>query len=370
MNPAIPSEAREEALCKVLRLGTSSLTQTNRAFHRLWRDSVPVEYPRADGSIAGDSVWLLDFGKVVANDWLAVNQFTVIEGQYNRRPDIVVFLNGPPLGLIELKNALELEVLVRDRQHLRDLLQHFMFFEQDPDSGALHRIIASYHQFHAVNAAAEETVRASGMTNNGKSREDTGTYWASRMHGGKPGGRRAGVVWHTQGSGKSFIMLFFAARIIREPVMQNPTLVLLTDRNDFDDQLFGQFQRCANILGQIPVQTDSREELRELLAAASGKVYPKTGERTYDFASNIRAAVPNASFISFTGTPIEKTDANTRARCSAITSASMTSSAQSPTKPRCRSTTRAARKSSSPSGPHWKRWSTTPSASNSSPPIW
>ena len=92
------------------------------------------------------------------------------------------------------------------------------------------------------------------MTNSGKSREDTGTYWAGRMHGGKPGDRRAGVVWHTQGSGKSFIMLFFAARIIREPVMQNPTLVLLTDRNDLDDQLFGQFQRCANILGQIPVQ--------------------------------------------------------------------------------------------------------------------
>jgi type I restriction enzyme R subunit len=221
-------------LRKVLRVGTPSLTQTNRAFHRMLRDGVPVEYPRPDGSIAGDHVRLVDFSDVRANDWLAVNQFTVIEGQHNRRPDIVVFVNGLPLGLIELKNAadedatiwsayaqlqtykaeiasllhynaalvvsdglqarmgsvtanqewfkvwrtidgegdapktaLELEVLVRgvfERQRFLDLLQHFIVFEEDPDSGALHKIIAGYHQFHAVNAAVEETVRASGMT--------------------------------------------------------------------------------------------------------------------------------------------------------------------------------------------------------------
>jgi type I restriction enzyme R subunit len=427
LNPAIPEEAREEALRKVLRVGTPSLTQTNRAFHRMLRDGVPVEYPRPDGSIAGDHVRLVDFGDVRANDWLAVNQFTVIEGQHNRRPDIVVFVNGLPLGLIELKNAsdedatiwsayaqlqtykaeiasllhynaalvvsdglqarmgsvtanqewfkvwrtidgegdapktaLELEVLVRgvfERQRFLDLLHHFIVFEEDPDSGALHKIIAGYHQFHAVNAAVEETVRASGMTETGSVlREEVGTYWSGRQRGGKPGDRRAGVVWHTQGSGKSFSMLFFAARVVRHPAMQNPTLVVLTDRNDLDDQLFGQFQRCADILGQTPVQASGREHLRELLNRASGgvvfttihkfmpekgevmpelsarqnivviadeahrsqygfggKVNTQTGEMSYGFASNLRDALPNASFIGFTGTPIEKTDANTRA---------------------------------------------------------
>jgi type I restriction enzyme, R subunit len=427
LNVSIPEEARGEALRKVLRVGTPSLTQTNRAFHRMLRDGVPVGYPRADGSIAGDHVRLVDFADVEANDWLAVNQFTVIEGQHNRRPDIVVFLNGLPLGLIELKNAadedatiwsayaqvqtykgeitsllqynaalvlsdglqarigsvtanqewfkvwrtidgegdapktaLELEVLVRgvfERQRFLDLLQHFIVFEEDPDSGALHKIIAGYHQFHAVNAAVEETVRASGMTEAGSVvREDAGTYWAGRMHGGRPGDRRAGVVWHTQGSGKSYSMLFYAARVVRHLAMKNPTLVVLTDRNDLDDQLFGQFQRCADILGQTPVQAGGREHLRVLLNRASGgvvfttihkfmpekgeamlqlsarqnivviadeahrsqygfgaKVSEKTGEMSYGFASNLRDALPNASFIGFTGTPIEKTDANTRA---------------------------------------------------------
>lgn len=434
LNPAIPEEAREDALRRVLRVGTPSLTQTNRAFHRMLRDGVPVEYPRADGSIAGDHVRLVDFGDARANDWLAVNQFTVIEGQHNRRPDIVVFLNGLPLGLIELKNAadedatiwsayaqlqtykaeiapllhynaalvvsdglqarmgsvtanqewfkvwrtidgesdapktaLELEVLVRgvfEQQRFLDLLQHFIVFEEDPDTGALHKIIAGYHQFHAVNAAVEETVRASGMTAGmaeaNTAKQDVGTYWAGRMHGGKPGDRRAGVVWHTQGSGKSFSMLFYAARVVRHAAMQNPTLVVLTDRNDLDDQLFGQFQRCHDILGQMPVQAADREQLKALINRASGgvifttiqKFVPETkGSRfeqlsarqniiviadeahrsQYEFGShvvtrkdgtsyiahglavNIRDALPNASFIGFTGTPIEKTDANTKA---------------------------------------------------------
>jgi type I restriction enzyme R subunit len=418
LNPVIPAEAREEALRKLLRVGTLSLTQTNRSFHRLLRDGVPVEYPRPDGSIAGDHVRLVDFDDVDSNDWLAVNQFTVIEGQHNRRPDIVVFLNGLPLGLIELKNAadedatiwsayaqlqtykaqipsllhynaalvvsdglqarigsvtanqewfkiwrtidgesdapkasLELEVLLRgvfERQRFLDLLQHFIVFEEDPDSGALHKIIAGYHQFHAVNAAVEETLRASGMSDANRIKDEDGHYWAGRMHGGRPGDRRAGVVWHTQGSGKSFSMLFYAARVVRHPAMQNPTLVVLTDRNDLDDQLFGQFQRCHDILGQMPVQGGGREHLRELLNRASGgvvfttihkfmpekgelmpelsarqnivviadeahrsqygfggKVNEKTGEMSYGFASNLRDALPNASFIGFTGTPIE-----------------------------------------------------------------
>jgi type I restriction enzyme R subunit len=449
LNFSIPEEAREEALRKVLRVGMPALVQTNCAFHQMLRDGVPVEYPRPDGSIAGDHVRLLDFDDVRANDWFVVNQFTVIEGQHNRRPDIVVFINGLPLGLIELKNAvneetdiwsayaqlqtykaeiasllhynaalvvsdglqarmgsvtanqewfkvwrtidgegdapktaLELEVLVLEvlvlevlvlevlvlevlvlvrgvfeRQRFLDLLHHFIVFEEDPDSGALHKIIAGYHQFHAVNAAVEETVRASGMTETGSVlREEAGTYWSGRQRGGKPGDRRAGVVWHTQGSGKSFSMLFFAARVVRHPAMQNPTMVVLTDRNDLDDQLFGQFQRCADILGQTPVQASGREHLRELRNRASGgvvfttihkfmpekgeampelsarqnivviadeahrsqygfggKVNEKTGEISYGFASNLRDALPNASFIGFTGTPIEKTDANTRA---------------------------------------------------------
>jgi type I restriction enzyme R subunit len=415
LNPAIPEEAREDALRKVLRVGSPSLMQTNRAFQRLVREGVPVEYARPDGSISHDQAWLVDFGDVFANDWLAVNQFTVIEGGHNRRPDIVIFVNGLPLGVIELKNAadedatiwsayaqlqtykaeipsllqynallvlsdglqarigsltanqewfkvwrtidgetdapktaLELEVMVCgvfDRRRFLDLLQHFIVFEEDPDNGALHKIIAGYHQFHAVNAAVEETVRASGMREAGLAGEDPGNYWAGRMHGGKPGDRRAGVVWHTQGSGKSFSMLFYAARVVRHPVMQNPTLVVLTDRNDLDDQLFGQFQRCHDILGQTPVQAASRDQMRELLAVASGgvvfttiqKFLPAPGEKMpalssrrnivviadeahrsqYDLidglARHMRDALPNASFIGFTGTPIEKTDANTRA---------------------------------------------------------
>lgn len=416
LNPSMPEEVREEAIRRVLRVATPSLTQTNRLFHSMLRDGVAVEYPRPDGTIAGDSVRLVDFNDVSANDWFVVNQFTVIEGQHNRRPDIVVFINGLPLGLIELKNpadedatiwtaytqlqtykaeipsllqynallvvsdglqarigsltanqewfkvwrtiegdgdapktALELDVLVRgvfDRKRFLDLLQHFIVFEDDPDSGSLNKIIAGYHQFHAVNAAVEETIRASGMVQEQVVREDRGGYWAGRMHGGKPGDRRAGVVWHTQGSGKSFSMLFYAARVIRHPAMKNPTLVVLTDRNDLDDQLFGQFQRCHDILGQAPVQAPSRERLRELLAVASGGVVfttiqkflpenkgaklPRLSDRQniivvadeahrsqYDLidglARHMRDALPNASFIGFTGTPIEKTDANTRA---------------------------------------------------------
>jgi type I restriction enzyme R subunit len=246
------------------------------------------------------------------------------------------------------KAAIELQTLIYgvfEKERFLKLLLHFIVFEEDADTGALHKIIAGYHQFHAVNAAVEETVRASGMNEVGVLREDPGRYWAGRMHGGKPGDRRAGVVWHTQGSGKSFSMLFYAARVVRHPVMQNPTIVVLTDRNDLDDQLFGQFQRCHEILGQTPVQAESRDHLRELLAVASGgvifttiqKFLPEKGEKMpalslrgniiviadeahrsqYDLidglARHMRDALPNASFIGFTGTPIEMTDANTRA---------------------------------------------------------
>ncbi len=415
LNPAIPEEAWEEALRKVERIASPSLVQTNRSFHRLLREGVEIEYRRSDGSIAGDHVRLVDFEEPSANDWLVVNQFTVIEGQRERRPDVVVFLNGLPLAMIELKNptdegatlwtayqqlqtyktdipallqynalliisdglearigsltanrewfkvwrtidgrkdalksVLELEVLIRgvfEKRRFLDFLQHFVAFEDDPESGQVNKILAGYHQFHAVNAAVEETIRASGMNRAMSVREEAGGYWADRMHGGEAGDRRVGVVWHTQGSGKSFSMLFYAARIVAHPAMRNPTLVVLTDRNDLDDQLFGQFQRCHEILRQKPIQAESREQLRELLQVASGgvifttiqKFLPENGEKRpalserqnivviadeahrsqYDtidgLARNMRDALPNASYIGFTGTPIEKADANTRA---------------------------------------------------------
>ena len=413
LNPAIPTDAREEAFRKLLRHDAPSLIGNNRAFHQMLRDGVPVEYRRDDGSIAGDHVRLIDFDNPDANDWLAVNQFTVIEGQNNRRPDIVVFVNGLPLGIIELKipedtdkwfaaaynqiqtykqeipslmhynevtvisdglearigsltanqewfkvwrtiegefdapkTALELETLVRgvfEKRRFLDLIRNFIVFEDDPDTGAVHKLMAGYHQFHAVKAAVDETIRATGKDRTG---EAEGTYWAGKMQGGAEGDRRVGVIWHTQGSGKSLSMLFYAGCIIEEPAMENPTLVFLTDRNDLDDQLFGQFQRCHEILRQTPVQADSVEHLRKLLNVASGGVVfttiqkfmpeekggkaPELSKRRniiviadeahrsqYDLidglARNLRDSLPNASFIGFTGTPIEKTDANTRA---------------------------------------------------------
>lgn len=405
LNPEMPSEACEEAFRKVLRPDSPSLVGNNRAFHAMLRDGVEVEYRREDGSIAGDRVRLVDFDQPDENDWLAVNQFTVVEGQHNRRPDIVVFLNGIPVAVIELKNAadenatiwtawnqlqtykqqipslfaynevlvvsdglqarlgsltaskewfkvwrtiegendapsniLELEVLIRgafEKRRFLKLLQHFVVFEEDTDSDQVHKILGGYHQFHAVQTAVSATVAAS-----------------------KPDGdRRCGVVWHTQGSGKSLSMLFYAGQIILHPAMDNPTIVALTDRNDLDDQLFGQFQRCHELLRQQPVQAESVTHLRELLQVASGgvifttmqkflpeedeeqvpllsersniivvadeahrsqygfgsKVSQKTGKMRHGLARNIRHALPNASFIGFTGTPIEKHDANTRA---------------------------------------------------------
>jgi type I restriction enzyme R subunit len=413
LNPAIPGDAREDALRKMLRHDAPSLVGNNRAFHHMLRDGVPVEYRREDGSIAGDHVRLIDFDNPGANDWLAVNQFTVVEGQNNRRPDIVIFVHGLPLGIIELKipedtdkwfgaaynqiqtykqeipslmhynevtvisdglearlgsltanqewfkvwrtiegefdapkTALELETLVRgvfEKRRFLDLIRNFIVFEDDPDTGAVHKLMAGYHQFHAVKAAVDETIRATGKDRTG---EAEGTYWAGKMQGGAEGDRRVGVIWHTQGSGKSLSMLFYAGCIIEEPAMENPTLVFLTDRNDLDDQLFGQFQRCHEILRQTPVQADSVEHLRKLVNVASGGVVfttiqkfmpeekggkaPELSKRRniiviadeahrsqYDLidglARNLRDSLPNASFIGFTGTPIEKTDANTRA---------------------------------------------------------
>ena len=378
-------------------------------------DGVTVEYRRKDGSIAGAQARVIDFDTPDNNDWLAVNQFTVSEGQHTRRPDVVLFVNGLPLAVIELKNPAdenatvwsafqqlqtyqaqipalfatnavlvasdgvqarigslgagkewfkpwrtitgredapgelaELQVVLEgvfEQRRFLDLLRYFIVFE-DCGRRASSKKMAGYHQFHAVNVAVEETLRAAqtlGTTGAGAKRRVATT--AGRP-GGEPGDRRVGVVWHTQGSGKSLTMAFYAGRVILHPAMANPTIVVLTDRNDLDDQLFGTFARCRDLLRQPPVQAADRADLRAKLAVASGGVvfttiqkffpeekgdrHPVLSERRnivviadeahrsqYDFidgfARHMRDALPNASFVGFTGTPIEKTDANTRA---------------------------------------------------------
>ncbi|MFO8013105.1 MAG: type I restriction endonuclease subunit R [Phycisphaerae bacterium] len=393
LNPDLPAEACEEALRRVTSLESPSLVENNRALHRMLVDGVEVECTRPDGSVGGERVLLVEFDDPDANDWLAVNQFTVVENRHERRPDVVVFVNGLPLAVVELKNPADeeadiwsafnqlqtykaqipslfehnavlvisdgtearigsltantewfmpwrtiegedlapsslpqLEVLAKglfERGRFLRLLRHFIVFEEAP-GGGLAKKIAGYHQFHAVEHAVETTVEASRPQ----------------------GDRRCGVVWHTQGSGKSLTMAFYAGRIVLHPAMENPTLVVLTDRNDLDDQLFGTFSRCHELIRQEPMQAESRAHLRELLKVASGGVvfttvqkffpdekgdtHPRLSDRRnivviadeahrsqYDFidgfARHMRDALPNASFIGFTGTPLELEDKNTRA---------------------------------------------------------
>lgn len=403
LNPHLNTDTQEEVFRKIALSETPSLTQENRRLHRFLIEGVPVEFAREDGTIGGDAARLIDFEDLAANDWLAVNQFTVIENKANRRPDVVIFVNGLPLGVIELKNpgdenatldgafnqlqtykaqipslfrtnaALvisdglaarigsltadrerfmpwrtvtgddiapkgtpELETLLKgvfDKQNFLNLIKDFVVFG-DSDNGLI-KILAGYHQFHAVRHAVARTIEAT--------RPD--------------GDRKVGVVWHTQGSGKSLLMAFYAGQIVKHPMMENPTLLIITDRNDLDDQLFGTFSMCKELLRQTPQQADSRDELRHLLDRPSGGVifttiqkfapesgetdYPlltdrrnviviadeahrsqygfrakvgsKTGEIAYGFAKYLRDAIPNASFIGFTGTPIEKADVNTPA---------------------------------------------------------
>jgi type I restriction enzyme R subunit len=412
LNPALPPEAIEDAFRKLTRPERPSLDARNRAMHRWLVDGVTVEYRRADGSIAGAQACVLDFDGPDNNDWLAVNQFTVAENKHNRRPDIVLFVNGLPLVVIELKNAadenatiwtafhqlqtyqqeipslfaynaalvvsdgmgarigtvgagrewfkpwrtieggsladpktLELEVLIQgvfNKRRFLDLIRYFIVFE-DSGGGTLNKKMAGYHQYHAVNVAIQETLRASGKKG---IRLRAGVYKSGHQPGGEPGDRRIGVVWHTQGAGKSLTMAFYAGRIIREPAMENPTIVVITDRNDLDGQLFGTFSRCQDLLRQPPVQVESRADLREKLRVDAGGVvfttiqkflpeekgdrYPVLSTRRnivviadeahrsqYDFidgfARHMHDALPNASYIGFTGTPIELTDKSTRA---------------------------------------------------------
>ncbi len=412
LNPALPPEAIEDAFRKVIRPEGPSLDSRNRAIHRWLVNGVTVEYRRPDGSIAGAQARVLDFDDLENNDWLAVNQFTFVENKHNRRPDIVLFVNGMPLVVIELKNAAdenatiwtafhqlqtyqqeipllftynaalvvsdgmearigtvgagrewfkpwrtieggsladpkipELQVLIQgvfDKRRFLDLIRYFIVFE-DFGVGTLNKKMAGYHQFHAVSVAIQETLRASGRKD---LRHPAGVYKSGHQPGGEPGDRRIGVVWHTQGAGKSLTMAFYAGRIIREPAMENPTIIVITDRNDLDGQLFGTFSRCQDLLRQPPVQVESRADLRGKLRVDAGGVvfttiqkffpeekgdhYPVLSTRRnivviadeahrsqYDFidgfARHMHDALPNASYIGFTGTPIELTDKSTRA---------------------------------------------------------
>ncbi|MEJ1488722.1 MAG: type I restriction endonuclease subunit R, partial [Candidatus Sedimenticola sp. (ex Thyasira tokunagai)] len=409
---------REQAIKEVLRVSPVELQAANETFHRLLTDGVEVEFQH-EGRTRGDKVWLVDYSDPAANDCLVVNQFTIIENQINKRPDLILFVNGLPLVVIELKNAASENATVRsayeqlqtykntvpslfvtnglliasdglearmgslsagfsrfmawktaDGQQeasrlvsqmetliqgvlspaiLLELLRHFTVFEksrrEDPKTGLTTvetvKKIAAYHQFYAVKKAVESTLVATGID----------------------GSRKGGVVWHTQGSGKSLSMVFYAGKLVL--ALDNPTIVMLTDRNDLDDQLFDTFASSRQLLRQEPVQAENRDDLRDRLKVASGGVifttmqkfspkdgdaiYPLLSDRrnivviadeahrsqygfkareidikdadgnivgkktAYGFAKYLRDALPHATFIGFTGTPVELDDKNTPA---------------------------------------------------------
>lgn len=417
LNPTLPKEARADALRRIIQSELPNLLEENRRIHHLLTEGADVEYYAEDGVLTAGKAVFIDFERPERNDWLAVQQFNVVAGQYRRRPDVVVFVNGLPLAVIELKapggesatlsgafnqlqtykqqipalfrsNALlvtsdglnarvgslsadlerfmpwrttdgkriepkgtpEQDILVDgvfEQGRLLDLLLHFTVFSERGDG--LIKIIAGYHQFHAVKKAVVSTLRASQA---GHVAEDPAEYNLPGVASQPPGDHKAGIIWHTQGSGKSLLMAFYAGLLVYEPRMKNPTLVVLTDRNDLDDQLFATFASCRDLIRQTPIQAAGRDHLRELLQRASGgvifttlqkfgevekalttrsnvvviadeahrsqygfraKVDANTGEVSYGFAKYLRDALPNASFIGFTGTPIEATDVNTPA---------------------------------------------------------
>ena len=402
INPAVPADVCAEAIRQVLSVKSHNLVEENRRLHVALTEGVSVEH-RDKGRIKGEKVWLIDFDNLDNNDWLVVNQFTLIEGSKNRRPDIILFINGLPLALLELKNpgdenatlsaafrqietykqdipaifrsnavlitsdgikarvgsltakeerympwrtvdgqdyappgTPELDTLLRgifNRRNFLKLLRDFTVFG-DQGEGPF-KIIAGYHQFHGAQKAVIQAINAA-----------------------KPeGDRKIGVIWHTQGSGKSYLMAFFAGLAVRSLELQNPTLLILTDRNDLDDQLFGTFNLCHDLIRQKPEQAEGRDDLKRLLERSAGgvvfttvqkflplakeesfpllserrniiiiadeahrtqygleaKLDTKTGLRRYGYAHYIRQALPNASFIGFTGTPVEGEDRNTPA---------------------------------------------------------
>ena len=443
INPKIPDDAREDAIKQLQRLNSPELIANNEAFHRMLTEGVKVSYQK-NGNTRGDLVWLIDFKCPENNDFLVVNQFTVIENGINKRPDIILFVNGLPLVVIELKNPADekatirsafkqlqtykqaisglfnyngfmvisdgleaksgslsaglsrfmtwkssdgkteashligqLETLIKgmlNRETLLDLIRHFIVFEkskkEDKESGIITietvKKLAAYHQYYAVNRAVSSTIRASGHLYRSEIShavmESPESYGVPGVKQQSAGDRKGGVVWHTQGSGKSLSMVFYTGKIVL--ALDNPTIVVITDRNDLDDQLFETFASSKQLLRQEPVQAENREQLKELLKVASGgvvfttiqKFQPEEGNvyeqlsyrnniiviadeahRTqygfkaktiddkdeegnvvgkkivYGFAKYMRDALPNATYLGFTGTPIENTDVNTPA---------------------------------------------------------
>lgn len=403
INPQIPTEVIQYAIKKLTRNDTPNLYENNYRFHKKLTDGVDVEYQQ-DGRTKNDKLWLIDFNHSENNQYLAVNQFTVKEGKYTHRADVVIYINGLPIAVIELKNPADENATITDAFHqletykrnipslfqtnelliisdgiearigtltadferfapwrtldgktitskgvaelqtlisgvfrpktLLDILKFFIVFEIDGEN--IIKKLAGYHQYHAAYKAMTKTLEATQLQ----------------------GDKKVGVVWHTQGSGKSLTMAFYAGKVIQHPQMANPTLVILTDRNDLDDQLFDTFSKCSDLLRQTPKQAENREQLQELLKVASGGIifttiqkflppegnkYPLLSDRhniiliadeahrsqyglnakvvkkeqeaylSYGFAKYLRDALPNASFIGFTGTPIEATDINTPA---------------------------------------------------------
>lgn len=441
LNPTIPADAIQSAVRKLSRIATSNLLADNEEFHKMLVDGVPVEY-RNDSDIKGDTVRVVDFDCPLNNEFLVVNQYTVVQNNNNKRPDVLLFVNGIPLVIFELKNPAdenatchkayeqlqayklaipglftyneiciisdgleakagsltapysrfstwktkdgikeaakfdnELSTLIHglcNPATLIDYIQNFVTYEKTQTEDKVTHIvkvetvkkIAAYHQYYAVNKALEQTIRASGYSNNSTNmvREDPASYGLPSASDQPKGDRKAGVIWHTQGSGKSLSMVFYTGKIVR--ALNNPTIVVITDRNDLDDQLFDTFAGNSQLLRQPPTQANSCEELKTLLKVASGgivfttiqKFIPDNNESVYEllsdrdnivviadeahrtqygfnaklrdikengevvgqriaygFAKYIRDALPNATFIGFTGTPVEKQDANTPA---------------------------------------------------------
>jgi type I restriction enzyme R subunit len=446
INHTVPAEAREDAIKQLTRLSSPELVAANEAFHRMLTEGVPVSYQK-DGHSRGDRVWLVDWADPENNDFEVVNQFTVVERGVNKRPDLVLFVNGLPLVVIELKNPADegatalsafkqlqtykemipsllafngllvisdglearagtissafsrflawksadgqaeasslvgqLETLIDgmlNKATLLDLLRNFVVFEkskkEDKATGVItirtEKKIAAYHQYYAVNRAVQSTLRASGYASKKAAASDAPMvrqspegYGLKGVAAQPAGDRKGGVIWHTQGSGKSLTMVFYAGKIVQ--AMDNPTILVITDRNDLDDQLFDTFAACRQLLRQEPVQAESRDQLKELLKVASGgvvfstiqKFQPEEGNRyeqlsprenivviadeahrtqygfkaktiddkdssgavvgkktVYGFAKYLRDALPRATYLGFTGTPIEGTDVNTPA---------------------------------------------------------
>jgi type I restriction enzyme R subunit len=368
INPDIPTRVRENAIKQILRLNSPELIANNEAFHRMLTEGIKVSYQK-DGNSRGDLVWLIDFKNPENNDFLVTSQFTVIENDINKRPDIILFVNGLPLVIIELKNPADenatvrsayrqlqtykqaisslftyngfmvisdglearagslsagfnrfmtwkssdgkveaspligqLETLIKgilNKETLLDLIRHFIVFEkskkEDKETGIItiqtEKKLAAYHQYYAVNRAVESTLRAAGYStttaiyNANSITESPDSYGVAGVKKQPVGDRKGGVIWHTQGSGKSLSMVFYTGKIVL--ALDNPTVLVITDRNDLDDQLFDTFAASKQLLRQDPVQAENREQIKELLNVASGGVIFSTIQKFQPNEGNV-----------------------------------------------------------------------------------